>query len=106
MTYGDEPTVVARNEWDAVVVAFRHFFEPLGTVTITATEVEFEVEETGLSLGSDGSSRSFMPLHALGMRWETVEFDDNSMEVRLAGDAGTYTYRVPPRLLGRGHGSG
>ena len=98
MNLGAPAETIPRAEWDSVVSAFTAFFEPLGEVTVSDDEVEFAVVDTGLSLGRNGSSRSFMPLHDLGMRWDSIELDESAMEVRLVGAAGSYTYRVPPRL--------
>ena len=90
--------VISRESWTDVVSAFTDFFEDMGEVRVTGDAVSFEAPETGLSVNSDGSSRSFMPLHGLELRWETIEFDAELCEVRLAGSGGTYTYVVPPNL--------
>ena len=81
-----------------MIEAFREFFEPIGDVTVSPNEIEFASAITGLALRRDGSSRSFMPLHRLEAAWETIVFDHDGDEVKLIGDAATYTYRVPPQL--------
>jgi hypothetical protein len=86
---------IDRAQWDEVVEAFSRFFEGRGEVVVTENEIEFRASITGLSLRRDGTSRSFMPLHELGARWEEVEFDPSGREVRLRGSDMTYTYRVP-----------
>ena len=89
---------IPRDEWDRVVDAFATFFEGVGDVTAGPDEVSMTADETGIALARDGSSRSFMPLHELGLRWETVAFDEDADAVVLAADGATYTYRVPPSL--------
>lgn len=90
----------SRESWDDVVRQFTRFFEGLGDVEVTAESVRFSASDTGLSLSRDGSSRSFMPLHALTTRWDEVHFDDSAHEVSVVGGDGIrYTYRVPPRLI-------
>ncbi len=93
-----EPISVARTEWPAVVAAFRTFFDPLGSVTVAADEVEFAARGTGLAIRRDGTSKSFMPLHDLEAGWETIIFDHGAGEVTLRSAGTAYTYRVPPQL--------
>ena len=88
-----------RADWSAVVAAFVAFFGGLGTVEQSDDEVAFAADGTGLALSRDGSSRSFMPLHALEAGWDVVVFDNSDHEVKLMSGATTYTYRVPARLL-------
>ena len=91
-----------RRDWDAVVAAFRQFFEPLGDVSVTPDSVAFAAPHagTGLEIDKDGTSQSFMPLHDLSARWDVIEFDHDQHVVRLEAEGGVYTYRVPPSLLG------
>ena len=88
-----------RDEWPAIVDAFQEFFAGMGEVATTSDEVAFVSKETGLSMSPDGTSRSFMPLHQLGARWNEVHFDVAEHVVTLSGDGVTYAYRVPPALL-------
>lgn len=91
---------MARHRWDELVVEFIRFFAGRGTVTTSSTSVRFEAEHVGtaLELRADGTSSSFMPLHALDGRWDTVVFDDGEDAVTLIADTGRYEYRVPPAL--------
>jgi hypothetical protein len=89
---------IPRSEWSEVLTAFTGFFAALGEVSVEAGTVSFEAPGTGLSVSSDGTSESFMPLHGLALRWETIAFDVHGREVRLEGPGGTYTYVVPPSL--------
>ncbi len=77
---------------------FERFFSDRGSLSITADEVSFDAGKTGLALNSDGSSRSFMPLHGLDARWDAVIFDHGSQEVTLVSDTTRYLYCVPPDL--------
>lgn len=91
---------IERRDWPALVDAFHGFFDELrGAVEETEDAIEFDAGFTGLAISRDGSSRSFMPLHDLSATWESIEFDENSRKVTLAGGTATYTYRVPPQLL-------
>ena len=89
---------IPRESWTDVVSGFTDFFEGMGEVRITDATASFDAPETGLSVSSDGSSRSFMPLHGLTLTWDTIVFDAERSEVRLAGSGATYTYVVPPNL--------
>ena len=89
---------IERTSWPRVVTAFTAFFEGMGEVRADAHMASFESDVTGLSVSSDGTSRSFMPLHDLALTWETIQFDAERYEVRLEGAGGTYTYVVPPNL--------
>ncbi len=93
-------TVIERDDWGEVTRAFLAFFEGLGEVTVDTQRAAFAAPQagTGLELSRDGTSRSFMPLHGLDLRWNSVSFDTEAMEVILSADAATYTYRVPPSL--------
>ncbi len=92
---------MARDDWGAVDAAFRAFFAGFGDVDVTPDRASFSAEAagTGFELGRDGTSRSFMPLHGLDLRWESVCFDVYAMEVTVRSDGGVYTYRVPPSLI-------
>lgn len=92
-----------RSDWATVVASFAAFFEHLGIVAIEDMTVSFAAPEagTGLVLGRDGTSESFMPLHGMSARWETVTFDREERTVTLSGDGFAYTYRVPPALGNR-----
>ena len=94
---------VERSDWAKVVASFAAFFEGLGTVVVDGESVSFAAPEagTGLVLGADGTSKSFMPLHGMSARWETVTFDTEERTVTLSGDGFAYTYRVPPALGSR-----
>lgn len=92
---------ISRVSWPAVVAAFTEFFDGMGDVRVSEDTVSFEAPETGLSVGRDGSSRSFMPLHGLTLTWDTVVFDKERFEVRLVGSQATYSYVVPPNLRPR-----
>ena len=89
---------IPRSEWDRVTAAFAAFFAGVGEVAVGPDEVAMTADETGIALARDGTSRSFMPLHELGLGWETVTFDEDADAVVLAADGATYTYRVPPSL--------
>ena len=89
---------IERTSWPKVVAAFTAFFEGMGEVRTDADRASFESDVTGLSVSSDGTSRSFMPLHDLNLTWEAIRFDTERFEVRLEGAGGTYTYVVPPNL--------
>jgi hypothetical protein len=91
---------VDRSDWAKVVASFTTFFEGLGTVAVDGDTVSFAAPQagTGLVLGMDGTSKSFMPLHGMSARWETVTFDSEDRTVTLSGDGFAYTYRVPPAL--------
>ena len=82
-----------------MVAAFVAFFEGLGTIEESDDEVVFAADGTGLALSRDGSSQSFMPLHALEAGWDVVVFNRSDHEVKLMSGTTTYTYRVPDRLL-------
>ena len=95
------PTRIERNNWPAVVGAFRRFFDHLGgKVRETSDEIEFDAAFTGLAINRNGTSRSFMPLHDLSTKWDAITFDDTAHEITLVGDGATYVYRVPPELAG------
>jgi hypothetical protein len=89
-----------RPNWSAVVAAFSDFFEPYGEVTVSDDVVAFGATEagTGLELHRGGTSRSFMPLHGLDLRWDAVRFDHDQRQVQLLARGAVYTYRVPPPL--------
>ena len=91
---------IDRGDWQAVVERFRAFFEPLGTVEGGEDRIRFDapMAGTGLEIGKDGTSRSFMPLHDLDARWDAIRFEEGT--VVLVGDGVSYTYRVPPSLFG------
>lgn len=89
---------VSRSEWRRVTAEFLEFFAGLGEVVVTDGEVNFRADDTGLSLAADGTSRSFMPLHDLGARWDRVTFDRENWRLVLAAEGFEYTYRVPTRL--------
>ena len=89
---------IERTSWPEVIAAFATFFDGMGQVQTDAETATFESAGTGISVSSDGGSRSFMPLHDLALTWETVVFDTDRYEVRLEGAGGTYTYIVPPNL--------
>ena len=93
---------VSRGDWSAVKATFAAFFAGLGAVTIDDDAVAFTAASvgTGFELRRDGTSSSFMPLHGLEARWDEVAFDDDANEVRIRSAGTTYTYRVPPALLG------
>ena len=94
---------VDRSDWAKVVASFAAFFEGLGTVAVDSDTASFAAPEagTGLVLGADGTSESFMPLHGMSARWETVTFDTVERTVTLSGNGFAYTYRVPPALGSR-----
>jgi hypothetical protein len=94
-----DKNTVSRSDWAAVVQAFEEFFNPLGEVDVTGDEARFEAEGTGLAIRSDGTSRSFMPLHSLDSVWDSVTFDRAASLVTLSSGETTYTYRVPPSLM-------
>lgn len=81
------------------MAAFVAFFGGMGTIEQSDDEVIFAADGTGLALSRNGSSRSFMPLHALEAGWDVVVFDKSNHEVKLMSGTTTYTYRVPDRLL-------
>lgn len=91
---------VERSNWPQVLASFTAFFEGLGTVVADGDKASFAAPEagTGLVLGRDGTSTSFMPLHGLTGRWEAVTFDLPGRTVTVSGDGFAYTYRVPPGL--------
>jgi len=89
---------IARTSWPDVVAAFTRFFAGLGVITVEDGTVSFDAPDTGLSVGSDGTSASFMPLHGLSLTWDTIAFDAHRWEVHLVGPGGTYSYVVPPSL--------
>lgn len=93
----------SRSDWATVVASFAAFFEGLGTVAVDGDSASFAAPEagTGLVLGRDGTSKSFMPLHGMRARWENVTFDTDERTVTLSGDGFAYTYRVPPELVSR-----
>ncbi len=86
------------SDWSSLAVHFSDFFDGLGEVTISESELVFEAGYTGLSVARDGSSRSFMPLHDLAAQWDRIRLDRDERLVVLEGDSVTYTYRVPPEL--------
>lgn len=92
---------IHRAEWEGLVRAFEEFFSPLGEVGVTDDAVMFSAPAagTGLTLSRDGSSSSFMPLHGLEARWDTVAFQLERHEVTLSGDGVSYVYRVPPSVI-------
>ena len=49
----------------------------------------------GFELRRDGTSRSFMPLHGLELRWDAVRFDSERLEVTVQAEGVRYVYRVP-----------
>lgn len=89
---------IPRSDWDRVVGAFEAFLAGVGEVVVGPDEVAMRADETGIALARDGTSRSFMPLHELGLRWETVAFDRDEDAVVLEAEGARYTYRVPPGL--------
>lgn len=91
---------VARSDWDEVLASFRSFFAGLGTIVTGTDTASFAAPKagTGLVLGRDGTSTSFMPLHGLTARWDRVIFDRDEQAVTVSGDDFSYTYRVPPGL--------
>ena len=91
---------VDRSDWAAVLASFSGFFEGLGTIVANGDQASFAAPEagTGLVLGRDGTSTSFMPLHGLNARWEHVTFDRQERTVTVSGEGFAYTYRVPPSL--------
>lgn len=91
-------TPIPRTSWPDVVAAFTRFFAGLGETAVEDGTVSFEAPDTGLSVSSDGTSESFMPLHGLSLTWDTIAFDTHRWEVRLVGPGGTYSYIVPPSL--------
>lgn len=95
----EDDVSILRSDWEKVVETFQHFFESLGELKVTAEELSFSATDTGLSLHRNGTSRSFMPLHELGARWDEVAFDKPAWQVTLLADGLEYTYRVPPRLV-------
>jgi hypothetical protein len=94
---------IARDDWDLVCRRFEEFFGRFGEVSADAQCASFAAPRagTGLELRADGTSASFMPLHGLELRWDSVRFDDAQLEVTLSAAGGTYTYRVPPGLTGK-----
>jgi len=86
---------IERTDWEAVVTAFAAFFEGLGTVLTDFDIASFSAggAGTGLVLGRDGTSTSFMPLHGLNAHWDTVAFDRRAGTVVVSGEAFDYTYR-------------
>lgn len=93
-----QPIRVERSNWAEVAAEFERFFFNRGSLSITADEVSFDADNTGLTLNRGGSSRSFMPLHGLDARWDTVIFDHDSQEVTLVSESTQYVYCVPPNL--------
>ncbi len=95
-------TVIERDDWDDITRAFAAFFAGLGDVHVDGEQAAFTAEAagTGLELNRDGTSRSFMPLHGLNLRWNSVSFDTQAMEVTLSAAGAEYTYRVPPSVIG------
>lgn len=94
-------TTIARSEWETIRNEFASFFAGAGTVTTEPTELVFDggpTIATSLAIRSDGTSRSFMPLHDLEARWDRITFDRTADEVILETDAMAYVYRVPPAL--------
>ncbi|NNF69603.1 MAG: hypothetical protein HKN01_07505 [Acidimicrobiia bacterium] len=92
---------IERSDWDALREQFSSFFAGCGTVRSDADIIEFDGApsvETRLTLRSDGTSTSFMPLHGLETRWDRVHFDRRKDEVTLDADGVSYVYRVPPAL--------
>jgi hypothetical protein len=83
------------DQWDGLVEEFSRFFDGRGDVHVSRDELTFRTSISEFSLRRDGTSRSFMPLHEFGSRWEEVEFDPKGREVWLRGVDTTYTYRVP-----------
>ena len=94
-----ETVELSVDQWAEISETFAAFFGPLGSVRIEVNEVSFAAGDTGLVLGSDGTSRSFMPLHELGTRWDSVVFDASAWRVVLTSDDIEYIYRVSPRLI-------
>ena len=94
---------ILRSEWEEVVSSFRAFFAGMGTVVADSQTASFAAPQvgTGLVLGRDGTSSSFMPLHGLTARWDRVAFDRNEHTVTVSGGDFSYTYRVPPALRSR-----
>ena len=97
----DSMQPIPRTNWPGVTKSFVAFFAGLGTVDTDQQKLSFTApgEDTGLSLGRDGTSSSFMPLHGLSARWDTVTFDQKQRTVVLEGSGFTYTYRAPPGLV-------
>ena len=87
------------DQWSEIGVAFVDFFGSLGSVIRTGDELTFDGGDTGLTVRADGTSRSLMPLHELGARWDTVTFDPSTWRVVLRSSDVEYVYRVPPRLI-------
>lgn len=75
----------------------------MGTVVADGESASFAAPKagTGLVLGRDGTSTSFMPLHGMTARWDRVTFDEQEQTVTVSGDGFSYTYRVPPALRSR-----
>jgi len=94
-----QPVELTVDLWSDISQAFVAFFGPLGTVSQSDEELAFAADDTGLILGRDGTSRSFMPLHELGTRWDRVAFDAANWQVVLSAVGIEYVYRVPPRLI-------
>lgn len=93
------PPPISRSDWEAVISAFATFFAGLGHVRVDEEVAEFSSDETGFHLRRDGTSRSFMPLHELGARWEEIVFDREAHAVELRAAEMSYRYLVPRRLL-------
>lgn len=91
---------IDRSSWESLVLAFAACFEGLGTVVTDDRHAGFDAPRagTGLTLNRDGSSRSFMPLHDMGARWERAAFDRKRNIVVVEGEGFSYTYRIPPSL--------
>ena len=87
-----------RAAWDSIAHAFHTMFEGLGEVTEDRDGIRFRTDETGLDIRRDGTSRSFMPLHASSMRWTDATFDMTNDAVMLSDGTSSYLYRVPERL--------
>jgi hypothetical protein len=94
---------IARSDWEDVVASFRSFFAGMGTIVADGETASFAAPQagTGLVLGRDGTSSSFMPLHGLTAVWDLVAFDRDELTVTVSGDNFSYTYRVPPALHAR-----
>jgi hypothetical protein len=101
----DDVVTTDRSDWSKVATAFRRFFDGLGDVVVDNDHARFIADDTSLELRADGSSSSFMPLHAANLRWEQVTFDPSDQSVRLTDGTSTYVYRVPPRLVEARKGS-
>ena len=88
---------IERTDWQTLSESFAAFFNDLGDVTIEPDRLGFALPAsgTGFELRRDGTSRSFMPLHGLELRWDAVRFDREHLEVTVQAEGARYVYRVP-----------